>query len=338
MTHTSRTIQRSKFAVRRIVSVLTLGMLGLVGSAYTGAVSAQTQDVLPEKIAAEEAKVSYVLPEQKLTYEIIAFQIISDLAFSRGDLSTAYQGYLRLAQKTRDPRYAERAYVVAAMANDVSAALTSAQLLKNLAPNATLGNALMEQMALAKILRKSETGELQAAYQNTQNFLHQHPKHEVALTLMADLAGKLGYADEQLNAFEQLYRLTPNDPEAMNNLGYHLIEHNIRLNEAEKLIQRALKIAPNAPHIMDSAAWLAYRQGKLPQAVKLIRGAVAGSASPDIQLHMAEILWVSGQDAERAEARRLLSQLKSTLTPKDSALLKQLNATVQRLGIELTAP
>ena len=339
MKHTSHsTVSRSPFAMRRIVSAIAAGMLGLAASAFSTHALAQTRDVLPDKIESQESKTEYVLPKQKLTYEITAYQILSDMALTRGELRTAYQGYLRLAQKTRDPRYAERAYVVAALADDPASALIAAQLLKSLAPSATLGDSLIEQMALANILKKSEAGQLQSAYQDTQAFLKKHPKHEVGLTLLGDLAGKLGYTDDQLHAFEQLYALTPNDAEAMNNLGYYLADHNIRLNEAEKLIKRALKISPTAPHIIDSAAWLAYRQGKLAQAVQLSRAAVAAQPSPDVRLHLAEILWVSNGAGERDEARTLFAQLKTEIDANDTMLIKQFNETTRRLGVDATAP
>ncbi len=341
MKHTSHsTASHSKFAMRRIVSAIAAGMLGLAASAFSTQALAQTRDVLPNTIEGQNAQTTeaqYVLPPQKLTYEITTYQIISDLALTRGELRTAYQGYLRLAHKTRDPRYAERAYVVAALADDPASALIAAQLLKSLAPNATLGDTLIEQMALAKILKKSEAGQLQSAYQDTRTFLKKHPKHEVGLTLLGDLAGKLGYTDDQLHAFEQLYALTPNDAEAMNNLGYYLADHNIRLNEAEKLISRALKISPNAPHIIDSAAWLAYRQGKLAQAVRLSRAAMAAAPMPDVKLHLAEILWVSNGAGERDEAQALFTQLKNEIDAKDTMLIKQLNETTRRLGVDATS-
>ena len=308
MKHTSHSIaSRSPVAMRRIVSAIAAGMLGLAASTFSTQVLAQTRDVLADKIEAEESKTEYVLPKQKLTYEITAYQILSDLALTRGELPPG--SWEALTAATR--------------------------------PDATLGVALIEQMALANILKKSETGQLQSAYDDTQAFLKKHPKHEVGLTLLGDLAGKLGYTDDQLHAFEQLYALTPNDAEAMNNLGYYLIDHNIRLNEAEKLIKRALKISPNAPHIIDSAAWLAYRQGKLAQAVQLSRTAVAAQPSPDVRLHLAEILWVSNGAGERDEARQLFTQLKTEIDAKDTMLIKQFNETTRRLGVDavpVTAP
>ena len=332
MTHTLRPNSRISTGKRHIVSAIAAGMLSIGALTYSTAAFAQTHDVkmqTSEQPAASDTK--YDLPKQKLTYQITAYQIISDMALTRGQLKTAYQGYMLLANKTRDPRYAERAYVVAALADDPASALLAAKVLKALAPNATLGDTLLEQTTLNSILSKSEAGQVQQAFAETKEFLAKHPNHEIALTLLSDLAVKLGKDEDQLYAWEQLYKLTPNNAEAMNNLGYYLADHNIRLDEADQLIKGALKISPNAPHIIDSAAWLAYRQGKLTEALKLSRSAVAAAANPDVKLHLAEILWANNQ---RDEARQLFNELKAEIKSSDALLFKQLNQTIQRLGVE----
>lgn len=64
------------------------------------------------------------------------FQILSDLALQSGDLQIAYDGY------THGEKPATRAtpngHIGAALANDVTAALRAANLLKSIAPEATL--------------------------------------------------------------------------------------------------------------------------------------------------------------------------------------------------------
>lgn len=320
----------TRFTTRRIVTAIALC---LASGVYPNFAHAQTHDVIEQAEADNHSHTAYVLPQQKLTYEITAYQILSDLALNRGQLQVAYEGYMHLAKKTLDPRYAERAYLVAALASDTNAAIEASQLLKSIAPNATLGQDLTEQLQIKKILEQSETGQLHQAYQATKAFLATHPKHELGLTLLADIAGKLKLDNETLYAFEQLYQLTPNDPEAMNNLGYFLIDHNLRLPQAEQLIASALKKSPKAPHIIDSAAWLAYRQNDLNKALKLAQQAQSLSTSPDISLHLAEILWVKG---ETSAARKLFAELQALPTAKPAdAFQTQLRETMLRLGINL---
>ncbi len=316
------------FAPRRIVTAIALC---LASSVYSNFAHAQTPDEINPITSDASAETQYNLPKQKLTYEIAAYQILSDLALNRGQLQVAYEGYMHLASKTRDPRYAERAYWVAALANDTKAAIQASNALKAIAPNATLGQDLSEQVYIKQILDKSEAGQLRVAYQDTKAFLKTHPNHAVGLTLLADVAGKLKLDDETLYAFEALYKLTPNDAEAMNNLGYFLADHNTRLNEADKLISSALKKSPNAPHIIDSAAWLAYRQNNLGKAAKLAQQAHQLSNAPDVTLHLAEILWVKG---DIGEARKLFNELKSVpATKPNEGFPTLLKSTMQRLGV-----
>ena len=318
---------------RRIVTAIALCLASGVSSNFA---HAQAQGALEPVKSDANVSTMYELPKQKLTYEITMFQILSDLALSRGDLQIAYDGYTQLAKKTRDPRYAERAYLVAALANDANAALRAANQLKSIAPNATLGQDLVEQVYIKKILEKSEAGQLREAYQATKTFLNTHPTHELGLTLLADIASKMKLDDETLYAFEALYKLTPNDPEAMNNLGYFLADHNTRLDEANQLIIRALKKSPTAPHIIDSAAWLAYRQNDLDKALKLAQKAQTLSTSPDITLHLAEILWVKG---DINAAHKLFKDLQNLPVIKpDDAFQIELNKTLQRLGVGLNNP
>ncbi|MCE1160226.1 MAG: tetratricopeptide repeat protein [Burkholderiales bacterium] len=316
---------------RRIVTAIALCLASGVSSNFA---HAQAQSAVEPLQSNGDNSTTYVLPKQTLTSEITTFQILSDLALSRGNLKVAYDGYTHLAKKTKDPRYAERAYWVAALANDLNAALLAADLLKSIAPNATLGQDLVEQAYIKKILDKSEAGQLREAYQATKTFLNTHPNHELGLTLLADIASKLKLDDETLYAFEQLYRLSPNDPEAMNNLGYFLADHNLRLDEANQLITRALQKSPKAPHIIDSAAWVAYRQNDLDKALKLAQQAHQLSNAPDIALHLAEILWVKG---DVNAARQIFTTLKSLPASQPNEEIQALlNETLKRLGVNLT--
>lgn len=328
-----KAIVSPRYTPRRIVTAIALCLASGVSSNFA---HAQTHSAVEPLESIDNARTAYVLPKQKLTYEITMFQILSDLALSRGDLQIAYDGYTQLAKKTRDPRYAERAYWVAALANDVTAALRAANLLKSIAPEATLGQDLVEQVYIKKILDKSEAGQLREAHQATKAFLKTYPNHELGLTLLADIASKLKLDDETLYAFEQLHKLSPDDPETMNNLGYFLADHNIRLDEAERLITQALKKSPTAPHIIDSAAWVAYRKNDLDKALKLAQKAQALSTSPDITLHLAEILWVKGDvDA----AHKLFKDLQNlpVINPDDT-FQTELKKTLQRLGVGLNTP
>src|SRR5256714_14128677 len=65
-----------------------------------------------------------------------------------------------------------------------------------------------------------------------------------------------------------------NSAEACNYLGYMWADHNMNLDEAETMINRALEIEPNNASYLDSLGWVEYRKGKPDQALSdLLRAA-----------------------------------------------------------------
>ena len=92
---------------------------------------------------------------------------------------------------------------------------------------------------------------------------------------------------------------------AMRALGYSLADRNIRLPEARKLIEAALRLSPDDSFIVDSMGWVLFRMGELSEAVVYLRRAYAGRPDAEIATHLGEVLWVMG---ERDEARKLLRE------------------------------
>ena len=91
----------------------------------------------------------------------------------------------------------------------------------------------------------------------------------------------------------------PDESAAYNTLGYVLADTNTRLKESELLINRALQIDPENPAYIDSLGWLAFRQGDLERARRLIEWSYRRWQDPEIIAHLGEIYWQLGE-TERA--------------------------------------
>lgn len=154
--------------------------------------------------------------------------------------------------------------------------------------------------------------------------------HPDAVELLYELSMVLErlerYAEMELH-LRRILVLKPDHAHAHNALGYSLAERGIRLDEARTLIERALELSPGDPFITDSLAWVAFRQGLLPEAERLLRKAYRARPDTEIGTHLAEVLWTQGQ---KEEARALWR----TLQERDSKnrLLKQ---TLARLKVRL---
>ncbi|MGB6449365.1 MAG: tetratricopeptide repeat protein [Steroidobacteraceae bacterium] len=148
----------------------------------------------------------------------------------------------------------------------------------------------------------------------------QHPRLEYERATLLERAGRVR---DSVEAFEQLLRERPGDPNLMNALGYTLADHRMELSKAESLIRRALAATPDSPEILDSLGWVRLRRGDARSAVPLLERAYTISRDPEIAAHCGEALWVSGR---KAEARKVWAD--ALAHNPDSQLLKD---TVHRL-------
>jgi len=100
----------------------------------------------------------------------------------------------------------------------------------------------------------------------------------------------------------QVIKMKPEYAHAYNALGYTLAEKTDRLSEAKGLIEKAYKLAPDDPFILDSLGWVQYRMGDVDDALKHLHAAYTARSDPEIAAHLGEVLWKVGQ---RDEAQKI---------------------------------
>lgn len=110
-------------------------------------------------------------------------------------------------------------------------------------------------------------------------------------SLVYERLGNVTAAEQDLR---QVLALKPNNPDALNALGYILADKTDRLDEAHGLIARALAQKPDDPAIIDSMGWVLFRQGKLDEAVLRLQRALEIYPSDEVAAHLGEALWVRG--------------------------------------------
>jgi tetratricopeptide (TPR) repeat protein len=138
-------------------------------------------------------------------------------------------------------------------------------------------------------------------------------------------AEKNGHYDTMEAQLRTLMRTQPDNPQAYNALGYSLVDRNQRLDEAVKLIERAVALAPNDAFIMDSLGWAKFRQGNSAEAAKILKHAYDLQPNAEIGAHLGEVQWKSGQQ-EQARATWRQAQ---KLEPDNDTLVK----TLKRLQV-----
>ncbi|MCF6189558.1 MAG: tetratricopeptide repeat protein [Cocleimonas sp.] len=106
--------------------------------------------------------------------------------------------------------------------------------------------------------------------------------------------------------FNSIINQQKNNANALNALGFLLLKHTSRFDEARKYIQKAFKLKPNDPTIMDSLGWVYFRTGEMVIAESYLRKAFKSVKNPQIASHLITVLAKSGQ---HQEARKLFNEM-----------------------------
>jgi len=114
---------------------------------------------------------------------------------------------------------------------------------------------------------------------------------------------QLGAALEQdgqwaaaLPLLEKAVALAPDQPVALNYLGYAQIEHGGDIAAAVRMLTRASAMKPDDLSILDSLAWGYFRQGDVARALPLLERAAEGEpANATINDHLGDVYWANGR-------------------------------------------
>jgi tetratricopeptide (TPR) repeat protein len=165
------------------------------------------------------------------------------------------------------------------------------------------------QVNYADLLRANERWSESAAVLDTQ-ITTEADKPDWRLLYMR------GIALERANRWPEAERdllaalkLSPDDPDLLNYLGYSWIDRGERLPEAIAMVQKAVEARPESGAMLDSLGWGYYRQGDYKTAVaKLEKAVELEPGDPDVNGHLGDAYWRIGRQVEaRYQWQRVLS-------------------------------
>jgi tetratricopeptide (TPR) repeat protein len=118
--------------------------------------------------------------------------------------------------------------------------------------------------------------------------------------VLAEQSGDIAAAEQQ---FRQAIKLNPAHHRAMNYLSYSWADRSIRLPEALKLIQDALKLEPHNAAYLDTLGWVYFRMNQLEEALHALDTAITqGGDDAEIHEHRGDVLLKLGRRSEALAA------------------------------------
>jgi tetratricopeptide (TPR) repeat protein len=179
--------------------------------------------------------------------------------------------------------------------------------------------------AEAQVLREVQL--YKEAFELLDESLQANPDNPELIYDQAMAAEKIDRIEVMETSLRKLIGMRPDYAHAYNALGYSLADRNLRLDEAQVLIEKALELSPEDPHIIDSMGWVLYRKGNLEKAIEWLEKAWAVRPEVDVAAHLGEVLWKAGKSAEA----RKIWQDAQRLDPNSDTLKE----TLGRLNVAL---
>jgi len=97
-------------------------------------------------------------------------------------------------------------------------------------------------------------------------------------------------------SFRKVLDLDPNNASALNYLGYMLADQNVRLDEAQDLIKRAIRLQPDNYAFLDSLGWVYFHQNRLDEAEQQFsRSLQLSGKDPTIHDHLGDVYFKQGK-------------------------------------------
>ncbi|WP_426140909.1 tetratricopeptide repeat protein [Pseudomonas sp. DWP3-1-2] len=238
---------------------------------------------------------------------------LEDLIARDAHVDSAHLNLGRIHEERNDPQSALSEYAqVGPGADYLTAQLRQADILMSNGSAAEASKRLTEareaqpDYAIQLYLIEAETlannNQAERGWQVLNQALKQYPDDLNLLYTRAMLAEKRDDLTQMEKDLRAILKREPENAMALNALGYTLSDRTTRYAEAKELIEKAHKLNPDDPAVLDSLGWVNYRLGNLDEAERLLRQALERFPDHEVAAHLGEVLWAKG---EQREARKV---------------------------------
>lgn len=130
-----------------------------------------------------------------------------------------------------------------------------------------------------------------------------NPRDAGTQVALADLYRDAGREADSERVLRQFLQVEPSNAQVLNHLGYMLAESGRQLDEAVRLVERALDVDPGNPAYIDSLGWAHFQRGDLDAAEKyLLQAAAQMPENSEVQAHVGDLYARRGRWADAIAA------------------------------------
>lgn len=170
-------------------------------------------------------------------------------------------------------------------------------------------------LSLAQIFEKSKNyAEMGKAIDEAEKLTDSAEDKENLYFMRGAMLEKQKKFDAAEAEFRKVLAANPENPSALNYLGYMLVDRNVRVQEALGMIQKALSRDPDNGAYLDSLGWAFYRLDRLKEAESaLLRAIEKAPHDPTVHDHLGDVYLKQGRTKDAiGQWERSLSEWKAT--------------------------
>jgi tetratricopeptide (TPR) repeat protein len=135
------------------------------------------------------------------------------------------------------------------------------------------------------------------AYTQAEKAIPQPSKRDWTMFYARAMANeKLKQLDASEADIQEALKLSPEQPELLNYLGYSWVDRGRNIPQALVMLEKARSLRPYDGYIVDSVGWAYYQLGRYDDAAKTLEAAVLlVPGDPTINEHLGDALWRAGR-------------------------------------------
>ena len=246
-------------------------------------------------LAMNDRKAALTPAEQALALEPKSAEprmLLAQIRFAAGDLPGALREYRTVLQADPTHREACKEVVTLLLAGRAfTDAIRECEAWLSRNPGDT-------EFRLQLALAQESAGLLPAALATLLAAAEQDQAAALPLTIRGDMYHRNREYLRALACYEEALLRSPGEKVVMNNIALLHAEHGYDLERAALLASQLYSSAPGDPTVLDTYGWVLCKQGKLGQALPLLRRSVAGlPQAPEGRYHLGAALLKAGRIA-----------------------------------------
>jgi Tfp pilus assembly protein PilF len=137
--------------------------------------------------------------------------------------------------------------------------------------------------------------------------------------------------DEAKTAYEKALKVDPDQPMVLNNLAYLLGEHLNRPAEAEAYARQAVKLIGDNPDFLDTLGWLLYQNKQVGEARGMLLRALDHDRQNSAALYHLGVIYKETGNVEDAKTRLEQAREHATRTKDPNQLLPKIEQALKDL-------